>query len=83
MVWLAHILQGLVDNTRARKVVVGKEIELVQEIPRINAAQRIHLRERQDTREAGIELAGFHSRGARVRFNITSAPRVVSLGYTS
>jgi hypothetical protein len=32
-------------------MIVREEVELIQEIPDIDAAERIHLRERQNTRE--------------------------------
>ena len=34
------------------KVVIGKEEELIQEIPDVDAAKGIHLREGQNAREA-------------------------------
>ena len=45
-------LESLIDDIGMLEVIVGKEVKLVEEIPDIDAAQRIHLREWQNAWEA-------------------------------
>ena len=47
----AYLSKRLVYYIKVLEVVVGEEIELVEEITDVYAAQRIHLREGQDTWE--------------------------------
>lgn len=48
----SYLPQCLIDDTGMLKMVVGEEVELIQEIPDIDAAKRIHLREGKHTRKA-------------------------------
>lgn len=50
----SYRLQCLVDDTWVLEVIVGIEVELVQEIPNVDTAERVHLRERKDAREPGV-----------------------------
>ena len=45
-------LESLVDDVGMLKMVIGKEVELIEEVPNVNAAQRIHLGEGQNTWKA-------------------------------
>ncbi|GAA3301152.1 hypothetical protein GCM10020218_094340 [Dactylosporangium vinaceum] len=38
-----YIFQRLINNIRIRKIVVGKEVELVEKVSYIDAAQWVHL----------------------------------------
>lgn len=49
---MTHRLESLVNDVRMREVVVGKEVELIQKIPNVNTAKRIHLGEGKHAREA-------------------------------
>ena len=42
----SYLSQRLVDLIGVLEVVIREEVELVQEIPDIDATQRVHLRER-------------------------------------
>lgn len=42
---MTHHLECLIDDVRVREVVIGKEVELVQEIPYVNTTKRVHLGE--------------------------------------
>ena len=44
-------LECLVNNAWMLEMIVGVEVELVQEVPDINTAQRVHLRKRENTGE--------------------------------
>lgn len=46
---MADLLESVVDDIWVLKVIVGEKVELVKEVSNIDATQRIHLRERQDT----------------------------------
>lgn len=45
-------LESLINDVGMLKVVVGEEVELIEEVPNVNAAQRIHLGEGQNTWKA-------------------------------
>lgn len=47
-----YILKSFVNDARVLKVVIREEVELVQKVPDIDTAKWVHLRKRQDTREA-------------------------------
>jgi hypothetical protein len=48
-----YLFERLVNHVRVEEMIVREEVELIQEISDINAAERIHLRERQNTWESG------------------------------
>jgi hypothetical protein len=48
-----HLFEGLVNDIGVLEVIVGKEVELVQEIPDIYAAQGVHLGEGEHTGKSG------------------------------
>lgn len=45
----SYSLQRVINDSRLLKVIIGEEVELVQEVANINAAKGIHLGERQNT----------------------------------
>ena len=45
-------LESLINDVGMLEMVVGKEVELIEEVPNVDAAQRIHLREGQNAWEA-------------------------------
>lgn len=46
-----NLFQRFVNHVRVLEVVVRKEVELVQKVPDVDAAEGVHLREGQNTRE--------------------------------
>lgn len=42
----AYEFEGVVNDSWMLELVVGEEIELVQEVPYVDAAERVHLRKR-------------------------------------
>jgi translation elongation factor EF-Tu-like GTPase len=48
---VVYLLESFVDDMWMPKVVVCKEVELIEEVSDIDAGQRIHLREGQNTWE--------------------------------
>ena len=48
----AYLLESVINNARMLKVIIGEEIELVEKVADINAAERVHLREWQNTRKS-------------------------------
>jgi hypothetical protein len=51
---IIDLFKSLVNDVRVLEMVVGEEVELVEEVPDVYAGKRIHLRERQNTGDAGI-----------------------------
>lgn len=49
---LTHLFERLVNDIGVLEVIVGKEVELVQEIPDIYAAQWVHLGEGKHARKS-------------------------------
>ncbi len=49
---VAHLPQSLIQDVRMLKVVVREEIKLIQEVPDINATERVHSRKRKNVWEA-------------------------------
>lgn len=44
--------ESLINDIGMLKMVIGKEVELIEEVPNVNAAQGIHLGEGQNTWKA-------------------------------
>ena len=49
-----YSLKGVVDDLEMLEVIIGEEVELVEEITYINTTQWIHLREWQNAGEPAV-----------------------------
>jgi hypothetical protein len=41
-----YCMERLINYARALELIIGEKVDLIQKIPDVNAAQRVHLRER-------------------------------------